>query len=207
MTKNKIISAALEEFAEHGYHAATIRNICKRAGVNIAAINYHFSGKAELYRQALEMIFAVKPPLPCGDKIQSDADMKSVMQDWIRTFLNRGNDKKVPENLLMKKIAHHEMLNPSDVFDEIIEVYFKPDMLSLESILRKGMPPATPEKEIKMRVFSVLGSCIFYFFHGRCIEKIWTDGDFLEDNMDMVVKHIAEQGLAGLKFYNNSITQ
>lgn len=202
MTKNKIIAAALEEFAEHGYHAATIRNICKRAGVNIAAINYHFSGKAELYRQALEMIFAVKPPLPCGEKIQSDADMKTVMRDWIKTFLYRGNDKKVPESLLMKKIAHHEMLNPSDVFDEIIEVYFKPDVLSLESILRKGMPPNTTEQEIKTRVFSTLGSCMFYFFHGRCIEKFWTEGDFIDDNLDMIVEHIAAQSLMGLKFRN-----
>ena len=80
MTKNRIISAAIEEFAEHGYHAATIRDICKRAGVNIAAINYHFSGKAELYRRSLEMIFSFKQPLPCADKIKSDSDLKSVMK-------------------------------------------------------------------------------------------------------------------------------
>ena len=200
MTKNKIISAALEEFAEHGYHAATIRNICRRAGVNIAAINYHFSGKAELYRRALEMTFAFKPPLPCGEKVQSDSDLRAVMQDWVKTFLYRGADKKTPGSLLMKKIAHHEMLNPSEIFNEIIEVYFKPDVFSLESILRKGLPQDTSDKEIKIRVFSTLGSCMFYFFHGRCIEKICAEGDFIQDNLDMIVDHITAQSLLGLKF-------
>jgi AcrR family transcriptional regulator len=200
MTKNKIISAAIEEFAEHGYHAATIRDICKRAGVNIAAINYHFSGKTELYRRSLEMVFAFKPPLPCADKIKSDSGLKSVMQDWIKAFLYRGNDKKILKNRLMEKIAYHEMLNPSEIFDEIFDVYLKPDVVSLEKILRKGLPPGTSEKEIKMRVFSILGSCMFYFFHYRVVEKIWTEGDFLEDNMNMIVDHIAAQSLLGLKF-------
>ncbi|MFA6103583.1 MAG: CerR family C-terminal domain-containing protein [Victivallaceae bacterium] len=199
MTKNKIIVAALEEFAEHGYHAATIRNICRRAGVNIAAINYHFSGKAELYRQSLEMVFKLKPPLPCGEKIQSDSDLKSVLQDWIKTFLYRSNNKIIQENLLLKKIVHHEMLNPSEIFDELIETHLKPDVYSLESILRKGLPPDISEKEIKMRVFSILGNCVFYLFHERLVEKIWADGDFLEDNIEMVVDHITEQSLMGLK--------
>ncbi len=200
MTKNRIISAAIEEFAEHGYHAATIRDICKRAGVNIAAINYHFSGKAELYRRSLEMIFSFKQPLPCADKIKSDSDLKSVMKSWIMAFLYRGNDKKILENRLMEKIAYHEMLTPSVIFDEIFDAYLMPDVVSLEKILRKGLPPDTSEKEIKMRIFSVLGSCKFYFFQYRIVEKIWTEGDFLEDNMDMIVDYITAQSLLGLKF-------
>ncbi len=200
MTKNKIISAATEEFAEHGYHAATIRNICKRAGVNIAAINYHFSGKTELYRRALEMVFAFKLPLPCAEKIYSDDDLESVLRDWIKTFLYRGNDKKILENRLLEKIVYHEMLNPSEIFNEIFDAYLKPDVVSLEKILSKGLPPDTAEKEIKMRVFSILGSCVFYFFHYRVVEKICNEGNFLENNMDMIVNHITGQSLLGLKF-------
>ena len=38
------------------YHAATVREICARAGVNIALVNYYFGGKPELYTEAITAI-------------------------------------------------------------------------------------------------------------------------------------------------------
>jgi AcrR family transcriptional regulator len=200
VTKDKVISAAIEEFAEHGYRSATIRGICKRAGVNIAAINYHFAGKTELYRQALAMLFAFKKPLPSADKIKSDSDLRKVLKEWISAFLYRGNDPKILENRLMEKVAYHEMLDPSEIFNEIFESYLKPDAVSLEKILYKGLPPDVAEKEVKMRAFAVLGNCMFYFFHYRVVEKISAQTDFLESNMEMIVNHITGQSMLGLKF-------
>ena len=50
-TQIKIIEAAEIEFAERGYGGASIREITKRAGVNIAAINYHFGTKEVLFKE------------------------------------------------------------------------------------------------------------------------------------------------------------
>src|SRR6202030_892999 len=48
-TREKILGAAGEVFAEQGFEGATIRAITERAGVNIAPVNYHFRDKSELY--------------------------------------------------------------------------------------------------------------------------------------------------------------
>ncbi len=49
-TKQRILAAALNVFAEQGYNAATLREITSAAGVNIAAVNYHFGSKQALMR-------------------------------------------------------------------------------------------------------------------------------------------------------------
>ncbi len=49
-TRQRILDAALDLFGERGLTGATVRDIAKRAKVNVAAISYHFGGKEELYR-------------------------------------------------------------------------------------------------------------------------------------------------------------
>lgn len=49
-TKIKIVEAAEIEFAERGFEGASIRSITARAGANVAAINYHFGSKTELFK-------------------------------------------------------------------------------------------------------------------------------------------------------------
>src|SRR5438876_3964833 len=53
-TRQHLIAAAAEVFARVGFRAATVREICQRAGANIAAINYHFGDKETLYAEALK---------------------------------------------------------------------------------------------------------------------------------------------------------
>lgn len=51
--REQLITAAGEVFAEKGFQGATSREICLRAGANLAAVNYHFGGFEALYRATL----------------------------------------------------------------------------------------------------------------------------------------------------------
>lgn len=53
-TGAQLIEVAGQVFAEQGFDAATGQDICRRAGVNGAAIVYHFGGMAGLHRAVLE---------------------------------------------------------------------------------------------------------------------------------------------------------
>jgi AcrR family transcriptional regulator len=49
----RLVMAACDEFARHGYAGARVRRIAEAAQVNLAAVNYYFGGKQGLYRATL----------------------------------------------------------------------------------------------------------------------------------------------------------
>lgn len=53
VTRAHLLSIAGQVFAELGYAAASSKEICQRAGANIAAVNYHFGSKDGLYEAVL----------------------------------------------------------------------------------------------------------------------------------------------------------
>lgn len=52
-TKERILDAAEALFMEHGFEATSLRSITASASVNLAAVNYHFGSKEELFRAVL----------------------------------------------------------------------------------------------------------------------------------------------------------
>lgn len=57
-TRQRLIAAASELFAERGFHGTTARDIARRARVNLAAGHYHCGSKKELYLEVLREQFA-----------------------------------------------------------------------------------------------------------------------------------------------------
>ncbi len=55
-TRQRILETSLRLFAEHGFKGVSVRDISAAAGVNVAAVNYHFGGKQGLYRTIFETV-------------------------------------------------------------------------------------------------------------------------------------------------------
>src|SRR5258706_14091939 len=52
-TKTRILDAAEQLFMEHGFEATSLRQLTSSAAVNLAAVNYHFGSKEELFQAVL----------------------------------------------------------------------------------------------------------------------------------------------------------
>lgn len=86
-SKQRILNAAVKLFAQNGYDATSIRQICKEAGANICMISYFWGGKKELYNGIIE-------------------DLQVKQTEYAKTFIdfNRNPetlDKKSQIDLLM----------------------------------------------------------------------------------------------------------
>jgi AcrR family transcriptional regulator len=77
-TRSKIMNAAIEEFCRSGYDAASVSDICKKAGVSKGAFYHHFPSKQALFL--------------------------AIMRDWLQgintqVFANRAPEKNIPQSI------------------------------------------------------------------------------------------------------------
>src|SRR4030066_155037 len=85
-----ILESAGEIFAQQGFRRTTVREICKRCKVNLAAINYYFGNKEYLYVACLkyyQSIAAQKVPFNFG--IDPASTPKEKLSTYIQTFIFR----------------------------------------------------------------------------------------------------------------------
>ncbi len=59
-TRARLLDAAEPLFAQRGFAGVSVRDIASAAGVNVAAVNYHFQGKQSLYHAVLRRVVAAK---------------------------------------------------------------------------------------------------------------------------------------------------
>src|SRR5262245_16256455 len=112
LTKARLLEAAGEEFAEKGFDAARIRSICRRAGANLAAVNYHFGDKEQLYTAA------VLEAHRCGTEMPPEAALREgTPAEQLRLYIHFFLTHVVAMNR-QKGSWHHalilrEMLEPT----------------------------------------------------------------------------------------------
>src|SRR5260370_427014 len=97
-TRQRLVEAAGEVFAEHGFRDATIREICERAKANIAAVHYHFGDKEELY--AAVFSYARSCAVAQFDEQASLGTAEERLRTFIRAVLTRFFDDGRPRSVL-----------------------------------------------------------------------------------------------------------
>jgi len=144
-TRQKILDAATETFAEHGFRAATTRMICAKAGVNVALVNYYFHSKAELYKAVISALFENmgKALLTIPDTVNDEASWQRAVRTWVARSLQICAAQKPPELWVARLMALEECV-PSDLTCDIEEKFAKPVRQSFLRLLRMGLQDEDP---------------------------------------------------------------
>ncbi|MDA1210870.1 MAG: CerR family C-terminal domain-containing protein [Planctomycetota bacterium] len=194
-TCNRILDAAGAVFAEHGFEKATVREICRRAGVNLAAVNYHFRDKRRLYAETIQhahRLAAVQVPMPNWSPSTAPAQK---LREFIRTMIHRMLVVKLlpwQTRLMMREFAQ-----PTGVCQELAENYIRPHFEILLGILDQLIPAETPPHRRYKLGFSIVGQCMFYHLHAPVIEILLPRETLAEHFQPaQLAEHVAEVMLA-----------
>ena len=195
-TEQRLLEAAGQVFAERGFAAATVREICERAEANIAAINYHFGDKLGLYQAVFRHASA------CGETQPELAELEGTpvarLQAWTVSFL-RGLIAKDragwPGRLMTRELA-----DPSPILVEYIEGGARPRYALLLEILAAARPQLGSET-LRRCAASVIGQVIFYHHAKPFIDRLAPDHVLSEGTLTATAEHITAFSLAGLAHF------
>jgi TetR/AcrR family transcriptional regulator, regulator of cefoperazone and chloramphenicol sensitivity len=200
-TRQRLLDEAGEVFAAQGFRSATVREICQRAGANVAAVNYHFGGKRRLYGEVLRYAHScamTKYPADMG--LDPGAAPRQRLHAFVRAFLCRVLDKGRPA--WHGKLMAREMAEPTGALEAIVKEGIRPQFAVLRGIVGDLLGTNNADGErIRYCAWSIVGQCLFYFFARPVIEQLHPPQGFEGDAIDAIARHITEFSLAGLKHY------
>ncbi|EEF62571.1 CerR family C-terminal domain-containing protein [Pedosphaera parvula] len=196
-TRRQLIEAASEVFAEVGFRAATVREICQRAGANIAAVNYHFGDKAQLYRAALQETFKTsKQKYPPNFGLPAKATGEQRLRVFIHSFLLRIFSQG-PESRHGKMMAR-EMIEPSGALDVIVQEEITPMKNELMSIIQELGGTRLSEKKIRLCGMSVVSQVLFYHHCRPVVMRVFPNLSFDASEIEELTDHITSFSLAAI---------
>ena len=165
-TRVRLLMAATEVFAEHGYHAATTREICRRANANLAAIHYHFGDKAELYRAVFKLPFQEK-----SAAFDAAGQENLTLEESLTLFYRALMAPIFGDDLLMQQFMRlhaREEIDPSGVLGDVVVQAIRPNFEQLKKILCRELKVSKADSDIERMAFCLVGMAKI-FFHGNCV--------------------------------------
>jgi AcrR family transcriptional regulator len=191
--REQLLSAAGEIFADKGFAATTIRDICGRAGANVAAVNYYFRDKLGLYIEAVKRAHCSQVTVDFDTLPHASTAQKLHL--FVTGMLTHLLDDSRPTwhaRLMMRELAE-----PTEACTALVESYIRPMALELEKILREVVPSHN-RADFYMFGFSVVAQCLFYRVQRPIAEVLVGPAEYAQYTVPKLAEHITRFSLSGL---------
>jgi TetR/AcrR family transcriptional regulator, regulator of cefoperazone and chloramphenicol sensitivity len=141
-TRARIRETAEQLFAERGLRRVTVRDISRAAGVNVAAVNYHFGDKLGLYQEVVQVaIDAMRGTTETARRAGEGLPPEERLRVFVATLVGRllaGGPRTV------HRLVQREMGDPTPALERIVEEGVRPRLQYLAGLVAEilGCPPS-----------------------------------------------------------------
>ncbi len=194
-TRERLLDAAGEIFAERGFEGATVREITRQAGVNVAAVNYYFRDKDELYAATLRHAHTAACELPYADEASLTAEER--VHVFVQNLLRRFLDPLRPR--WHGQLMAREMASPTRIFGQVIEEAFRPKCAWLRRALTELCGDRFSGVDLDYMVTSIIGQCTFYRQNRHVIQSLFPGLLAPDDLVERLGRHITDFSLAAVR--------
>lgn len=199
-TRETLLEAAAEVFAQRGFASATVREICQRAGANIAAVNYHFGDKKALYtevlKHSLRCAYEKYPPdLGLPTRAAPEARLRAFIESFLLRVFEEGRHS------WHGKLISREMIEPTGALDELVEQEIRPLSEVLLGIVRELLGRQASDESVRLCMLSVVSQCTFYHHCRPVLSRLYPKMKLGPQSIQELARHITEFSLAAMNQY------
>lgn len=200
LTRERLLDEAEILFAQKGYHAVSVREITQAADCNLAAVNYHFGSKHNLYLEvfrsrwlprAERLYRRVVRAISKGDAASPAVVVEALARAFLEGFQSDG------ERSRHLQLISRELAQPSEAFRLVAGQAFRPLFEILVNSLRSGLSNYLSDEQLALNVFGVF-AIVLYFNFARPMITSFTGCIYDDAFKSRLVDHIVRFALRGL---------
>ena len=203
-TKQRILDTAESLFMEHGFEATSLRSITAAAGVNLAAVNYHFGSKEELFQSVLTR--RLDPMnharLALLTRLEGEAAPHALSCDKILTALFvpalalARDPARGGKNFL--RLLGRAYADPAPFIRQFLSTQYAQMIARFKEAFARALPKL-PRKELSWRLHFIMGALSYTLAGTDALKLIAELNPHETDNDEILLRRLAPFLLAGLK--------
>jgi AcrR family transcriptional regulator len=199
-TQERLLDEAEALFAQRGYDAVSVREITTAARCNLAAVNYHFQNKKNLYLEVFRARW-----IPRARRLQEFFRKSSVVQNATSpTAIAQGLAEAFLLGPLSDDERHRhfqlmvrELGQPSEALELVAEQVIRPFFKELAEMLRPAMANGVEKHRLMLHILSMFAMVLYFNFARVAVTRI-TGREYDDEFKAQLVKHITEFSRTGL---------
>jgi AcrR family transcriptional regulator len=194
--RQRLIDAAEQLFAEHGWNGVSIRTIAAAADVSLAALNYHFGLKenllAEIFAARARPIAEERMRLLAEVEANANASLEDVIEAFLRPALTKG-----AENRMFARLRARLATEPEAFSRRILSDSFDDSSRMCMAALQKHLPDL-PSEALYWRFHFLLGTMVYTMADSGRIQSL-SDGACDPGDVGAALRHIVPFLAAGFR--------
>lgn len=198
-TPARLLEAGRLIFARDGLAGARIRDICALARANVAAVNYHFGSKEQLYIQVLyNHITQMRRLYPLDAGVTAESSPEDRLRAFVRSLLQQLLSSGDENHAQLGKMILLEMVQPSQHVDLLLRDLIRPTNERLRAIVSE-MLPGVPGHLVTRCAAGIMSQFSLFRFDPRVLATLGSDFMPRQEHLLDVADAMVEFSLGGIE--------
>jgi TetR/AcrR family transcriptional regulator, regulator of cefoperazone and chloramphenicol sensitivity len=194
-TRDRLFEESARLFAAKGFDGVTVRDICKKARANVAAVNYHFGGKSGLYEQVLRAAIQVMQGATDEMRKAGEGRPPDEQLEWcVRIFVSK---LAAARESWIHQLMLRELAKPTPAFELVMTHALKPRMVYVRGVIAGIMETDADDPRVGRCLMSVQAQ-LFMLLNTPPAFRIPTQ-QLTPERLETMAAHITRFSIAGIR--------
>jgi len=196
-TRQRLLRTGERLFAERGFKRVTIREVCRGARANVAAVNYHFGNKLGLYREVVQVaIDDLRATTDAAKEAAEGCSAEEKLRRFVTVYVRRLL-ATTPDDWI-HRLINREIADPTAAIDAIVDQGIRPRLDYLTEVVAELMDREPSDPRVIRSVVSLQAQSVAYL-PNPLAERLGLKPRLTPPEIDQVAHHIVEFSLAGIR--------